>query len=570
MAPLELQDLDPLWKRWNCKGYQYAYEIFDPPEAIQAQQGLLPTSSAKGPAKPIDSASPGSVPTSPGPRETQNLPVSSSTPTLGSSKDLPSSPAQPSSNNPPDGAVAPSQSAGDPVIDSSPVSTSLGFGVPDSINADSGNANLGHSDSADPGSDDSDPSPNQESGSKMGSDPSDSGTLNADSHSVGPQADSGDDPAELGPSGGVTIGGVPISLPPINPGALTAHNEGVVVDGSTLSIGATAVIDNTPISVLSDGVVAGTATYSFDSPGTASVGPFANEITVGSITFSPVSPQSTGVIVGGHTLTIGATTEIDHTPISIATDGLVLGSGSKSTITLHDPASQIAFGDATFSALPGAPGAFVLSGNTLSPGQTTEIAHTPVSVATDGLVVGDGSKSTIKFPSPTPALSFGDATFSAIPGIPGAVVISGNTLLPGQTTVLHQTFISVGDNGLQVIGATESFSLPWSLPATAGDAPQSGKATPIDGATASRGFSNSASTNEVSGNIVTSGVLSESIVASTSERDGSSTTGNSDKATATPNTPKKSSSAGSLRVSARFRLFISILNIIIIVLNVVF
>lgn len=185
-----------------------------------------------------------------------------------------------------------------------------------------------------------------------------------------------------------------------------------------------------------------------------------------------IDPSQASDPGGSHSIAGSGTSDPDS-----GTDHSNPNSGSEPKSPGTDVPSEVphavTVGGVAVSAAPIDPGSssqnagVVIGSQPLSVGATTVISNTPVSIATNGVVIGDSGHggATISLApasAPAPAAAFGDVTFSAASGSAalGNVVLDGNTLAPGQTTILHQTYISVGSSGIYVAGPTESFTLP--------------------------------------------------------------------------------------------------------------
>ncbi|TKA74154.1 hypothetical protein B0A49_05003 [Cryomyces minteri] len=188
-------------------------------------------------------------------------------------------------------------------------------------------------------------------------------------------------------------------------------------------------------------------------------------VTVGGITIA-AGASSGVVVVAGSTLQAGDATVINNVPVSVASDGVVVGG---STITLNPtptPTSMqyslvaTAGGKSLTAALDS--GVTVVNAQTLSPGYTTVINNTPLSVGSDAIVVAG---STMSFPagvvtSATPFAKIGGQTIFA--GPTGAVIIGEHALTLVETTAannMHVTAVALPSpaslNALSVLSAAE-------------------------------------------------------------------------------------------------------------------
>jgi len=126
----------------------------------------------------------------------------------------------------------------------------------------------------------------------------------------------------------------------------------------------------------------------------------ASPIVVAGQTVAPAqSGSGAGVVVGGSTLNPGQVTTIGGTQISVGGPGTIEAGGSTFNVdpgTSTDPAAGIAtVGGQTLSAATGDIGGVVIGGQTLTPGQATVINNTPLSVGNGGTLVAGGATITL-------------------------------------------------------------------------------------------------------------------------------------------------------------------------------
>lgn len=278
------------------------------------------------------------------------------------------------------------------------------------------------------------------------------------------------------------VGGMVISADPSFPG-------GVIVAGATMKPGDITTIDNTPVSIGTAGVLVSGSTVAL----------YPIRLPTESAVAMPVAldPSLSGaVIVAGHTLTPGAVTIIDNSPVSVGIDRVIMAGSTMLFPSAGIPLATIS--SQTLSLDPSNPHDIVVAGQTLSPGEATTIGQMPVSIGTEEVVV---ASSTITIPSvlaatdqsgssttgmvtPTQSDSYsslattdgsgvqtfvvGSLTVTALPNDP--IVIGGITLSSGgpEATILGQT-LSVGASDLVINGtSTVQFSRTAMQPSLTG------------------------------------------------------------------------------------------------------
>ncbi|KAK4993385.1 hypothetical protein LTR66_006020 [Elasticomyces elasticus] len=164
-----------------------------------------------------------------------------------------------------------------------------------------------------------------------------------------------------------------------------------------------------------------------------------------------------GVIIGGQTVRPGAPTTINNVPVSIAgSGGIILGivtvTAAAPSLTDDDPAKPIAtIGTQQIVPNPSNPNGIVIGTQTLNPGQQTTINNVPVSVGTNGVVVLGGSRINIAAASPTNNAALALQVVTAI----GSQTITANA---GGSLVVGSQTISVGGPAVTVLGETVSLA----------------------------------------------------------------------------------------------------------------
>jgi len=195
-----------------------------------------------------------------------------------------------------------------------------------------------------------------------------------------------------------------------------------------------------------------------------------------------------GVILDGKTLTMGQVTIISGSRISVASDGIVVGS---STAMFHQmEGSTTNAGTAitidgtvyTASTISGQPGAVLLAGKTLRQGGTA--------VTVDGQTITNGPNG-ISVIEPTasatvtPATNLAETTLvidgttytaTPVPGKSGVVMLQGQTLsVGGPAVTVSGHLITEGSNGISVVGSTSMSSDAKSKSPSSTEVPESSK-----------------------------------------------------------------------------------------------
>ena len=183
-------------------------------------------------------------------------------------------------------------------------------------------------------------------------------------------------------------------------------------------------------------------------------------------------PNSPDAVIGGQTLTPGATTIIGGSRISVGNGGHIIIDGS--TISLLTSAS-VNIGSHSAFADPEGPGV-VVGGTTLLPGTSTIIGDSHISLGIGGNIVVDGSAVSIPTPASNRIVEIFESAAYDQPGGEGAAVftLGGNTytahagqpLSIGSTTIfpngpgstIDGQRISINNAGVQVGNALFSFS----------------------------------------------------------------------------------------------------------------
>ena len=188
---------------------------------------------------------------------------------------------------------------------------------------------------------------------------------------------------------------------------------------------------------------------------------------------------SSRFIIAGQTVSpAGPAITISGTPISIALSATAAIIGTKTIPIADSPALDtpsiapvLTFAGSTYKA--GTSSAFVIEGQTLTPGASIEVQGTQIFYPSDGseIVVGTSTQplslATITSPVLAPVLTFDGSAFTA--GSSSQFIIDGQTLVPGTVVTVLGTPISYAAAGSAVIigSSTESFSYARITPTAA-------------------------------------------------------------------------------------------------------
>lgn len=274
-----------------------------------------------------------------------------------------------------------------------------------------------------------------------------------------------------------TIGGSPVVIKP---------SSIVVIGGQTLQPGGPPVtIGGNAVSLATSAsaIIVGTKTSALPQvlfPGdlAQTQAPPPPVITIGSFTLT-ANAATQFFISPGQTLTPSGTVTVDGTIVSLGPSAafIVVG-GSTQILPTAQPGvtarPEIIIGGTVITALPGNPSGqpgrtFVVSGQTLTPGQAITVDGTTISLPQSGSVIVVNGVTTTLQPEPTitnpPILTVGSHTYTAVSGT--TFIISGHTLTPGGTITVDGTTISLAPGATELIygssGRTTSTAL---FPAT--------------------------------------------------------------------------------------------------------
>ena len=248
----------------------------------------------------------------------------------------------------------------------------------------------------------------------------------------------------------VVIGGA--TATPIGPSAyvlpggqtISAGGAQVVTTGKTLSLGTSGAI------VVNGQTVSSIAAYQSE-PG---------PVTFGNAIATPI--RSDAVAIEGHTLSLGgAPVVVSGTTYSLGSSSAVIVDGhTLSKLPAYPDSTPVTISNAVFSPLGS--NAYAAGGQTLHAGGTPiTVSGNAYSLAPSGAIIVNGHTISSlpvdsEYDHPTSGvittLTFGTAVFTATPAVGSALVIDGQTLIPGHAITVAQNgqveTISVPPDGL--------------------------------------------------------------------------------------------------------------------------
>ena len=235
-----------------------------------------------------------------------------------------------------------------------------------------------------------------------------------------------------------------------------------IIGGQTLTPGAPPItVSGTPISLAANGATAvvGSSTENLQLPATSLPG-----LTFDGTTYQPtnVAGASSAYVVDGQTITPGAgPVTISGTPISLAANGAtaVVGGITQDLGPSATPEPAITFDGSIIHPVTGAPSDYVIGGQTLAPGNVITVSGTPISLATNGASAIIGS-STQNLQMTEPPLTFGGSTYYPSSS---AYIIDGQTITPGASVTISGTPVSLASNGASAVVGTSTEDLLPSL-----------------------------------------------------------------------------------------------------------
>ncbi|KAK5693008.1 hypothetical protein LTR97_010484 [Elasticomyces elasticus] len=293
-------------------------------------------------------------------------------------------------------------------------------------------------------------------------------------------------------SGVATIGSSTfVVVPTTNAGGSSVAVIEAGGSSATLAPGQTTSVGGQDVSVPSSGsgaVIGNGASATNVSPGNSESNSPANGetsvVSVGSSAFTVIPTQSAGssaVVIanGGSTITLapGSSTNIGNQEVSAPSGGgAVIGSGNDATTVaannLGNPgsgsgSSVVSVGSSAFTVLPtqsaGSSAVVIANGGstvTLAPGKSTTIGNQIVSAPASGggAVIGTGTDAATVQPSGQNVGSgiiatVGGQTIAADPSNPSNLLVNGQTLTAGQTTIISGTPVYLASGSLLVGGS---------------------------------------------------------------------------------------------------------------------
>ena len=175
--------------------------------------------------------------------------------------------------------------------------------------------------------------------------------------------------------------------------------------------------------------------------------------------------SDSAIIIKGQTLIPGSSAiTVSSTPISLAPGAkvAVIAGQTQSLSSASITAEPVlTFGGSTYTA--NAASAFMIAGQTLSPGGTITASSTPISLATGAAfaVIAGSTQSLALAPAPTgpPTFTFNGSTYTA--GTGSDFVIGSQTLTEGGVVTVAGTPISFASNGGDVVvgASTEAVNI---------------------------------------------------------------------------------------------------------------
>ena len=232
-----------------------------------------------------------------------------------------------------------------------------------------------------------------------------------------------------------------------------------VIEGQTLTPGANIEVQGTRISYPSGGseIVVGTRTEPLSF---ATIRPpvIAPVLFFDGSTYT--ADSSSHFIINGQTLAPGGVVTVSGTPISYAAAGtaVVIGASTEqvSYPQITPSATIISFDGNTYTANPSS--AFIINGQSLTPGGIITVSGTPISYPAVGaaVVIGTSTEpfSYAKMSSTAKVITFDGSTYTA--DASSDYVINRQTLTPGGVVTVSGTRISYDSDGRDVVIGTST------------------------------------------------------------------------------------------------------------------
>ena len=175
-----------------------------------------------------------------------------------------------------------------------------------------------------------------------------------------------------------------------------------------------------------------------------------------------------GAIVGGSTLSVGATATIGNVPVTVASDHVVAGGSTVALAPSANAPGPGAGGGSGSGSSPGAAqinsnGALVVAGATISQGSQQTVSGHVISVDSSSHIVVDSSTYAAPVAAPSSGLPAVNGQ-SIQPAAGGGFVIGSSTVAPGSQATVAGHVISAGSSN--VIIDANTFPIPPALPAS--------------------------------------------------------------------------------------------------------
>lgn len=258
-----------------------------------------------------------------------------------------------------------------------------------------------------------------------------------------PAANNANSPAEGRP--GLTIDGS--TYYPTGPSSAY-----VLPGGQTLTPGAQITVSGTPISLASDGSAAVVGGITEGLAPTITPAPGQPLLTVDGTTYRPTGPLS-AYVIDGQTLSPGSgPITVSGTAISLATNGASAVIGS-STQNLQMTQPPLVFGGSIY--YPTGPSSnYIIDGQTITPGASTTISGTAISLASDGASAVVGTSTEDLMPSLTSGavLTVGGESFAPNPS---SFVLAGKTMTVGGSAIISGTPVILEPGGTLMVGTSD-------------------------------------------------------------------------------------------------------------------
>ncbi|KAK5116445.1 hypothetical protein LTR62_007993 [Meristemomyces frigidus] len=287
--------------------------------------------------------------------------------------------------------------------------------------------------------------------------------------------------AAVGSPTAVTVGGSTISYQALGTGS-------VIIGSTTLAVGSAAVTHNGQTVSLASGssgaaIVINGQTAAVVHSAVATQAP--QIVTANGNTFTVQPASKDGVLVGSVTLSVGGSAAVQNgQTISVASGSagqVIVVNGQTAAIVLTAAAaqaSQVVTGNGnTFTVQPASNNGVIVGSATLSAGGSAVVQNgQTISIASGSagqVIVLNGQTATTLAAVPAPStngsqlLTLGTqvVTAYAAPSSSGAIIIAGQTVVPGSTTVINGETLSLSGSNLVIASGTSTSTRVLSLSA---------------------------------------------------------------------------------------------------------